>query len=143
VRPNPDDFIVPTRAKGKRPMGLRKPHASLESHTRDCEAVGIAAWRVHDMRHTFVSLARGDGARVDMLEKVTHNAKGKMIDHYTHLDFLLKCPAVAALRNRPLGGGRTMLVPQQLRSRYASEGEGEENQPLWLKSCDPKGFCTV
>ncbi len=125
--PMPDDYVVPTRRRGKRAMSFRKPHASLESHTRDCEAIGIAPRRVHDMRHTFISLARGDGADRDILEKVTHNAKGKMIDHYTHLDFTPKCRAVAALRLDLSATGGPCWPPQQLRSRYASEGGGEEN----------------
>jgi hypothetical protein len=33
-----------------------------------------------------------------MLEKVTHNAKGKMIDHYTHFDLEPLRRAVAALK---------------------------------------------
>ena len=81
-----------------------------------------------------------NGARPDILEKVTHNAKGSMIDHYTKLDFLPKCQAVGALRIDLSGTGGPCWPPRQLRSNYASEGRGDEN-PLFLagNSATPTG----
>ena len=102
-------------------MSYRKPHASFESHSRDCEASSIAPRCVHGRAHTFILLARGDGARADMVEKVTHNAKAKMIDHYTHLDFMPKCQAVAVLRIELSASGGPCWPRKDLRSRYASE----------------------
>jgi hypothetical protein len=129
--PMPYDYVVPTRRRGKRAMSYRRPHASFESHSRDCEASSIAPRCVHGRAHTFILLARGDGARADMVEKVTHNAKAKMIDHYTHLDFMPKCQAVGA-PNRTVGVGRTVLAAQgfTLALRFGI-GSGSEN-PLFL-----------
>jgi integrase len=139
--PTADDYVVPTRRRGKRAMNYRKPGASLDAHTRDCENVGIVARREHDMRHTFVSLARGDGARVDMLEKVTHNAKGKMIDHYTHLEFEAKCQAVASLKLDLSESGGPCWPPIQSRFNHSSEPAGDE-KPLFLagNSATPTGI---
>jgi len=65
--PTPDNDVVPNRRRGGRPMNYRKPGPSLHSHTRDCTKVGIVARRDHDARLTFISLAREDDARADML----------------------------------------------------------------------------
>src|SRR4051812_15147315 len=69
-----------------------------------------------------------DGADRDILEKVTHNAKGKMSDHCTHLDFLPKCRAVAGASGRPLGDGRPVLAPQDLPTNCAQEGESQGDE---------------
>jgi hypothetical protein len=51
----------------------------------------------HSTRHTFITWARRGGARADVLEVVTHNAAGRMIDQYTHWDWAPLCDAVACL----------------------------------------------
>jgi integrase len=95
--PKPDDFIVPSR------RGLcRSRKLSLERLQDDCARIGITSRRLHDMRHTFISLARRDGARKDHLEKVTHNAQGDIVDRYTAVDWEPLCEAVACLRIAPL-----------------------------------------
>jgi hypothetical protein len=53
----------------------------------DCAALGIPGRRVHDTRDTFISLARRDGARKDVLERITHNATGDIVDRYTTFDW--------------------------------------------------------
>jgi hypothetical protein len=53
---------------------------------------------VHDTRYTFISLARRDGARKDVLERITHNATGDVVDRYTTFDWAPLCEAVACLR---------------------------------------------
>ena len=127
--PKPDDFVVPNRT-GKRRMHHRLPGTSLHAHTLDCENIGIVPRRDHDLRHTFVSLARGDGAHRDMLEKVTHNAKGEMIDHYTHVDFEPKCRAVAALRIDLSASGGPCWPPEYHALNHASGPPGSANQPV-------------
>jgi very-short-patch-repair endonuclease len=64
----------------------------------DCVAIGIPGRRVHDTRHTFISLARRDGARKDVLERITHNATGDIVARYTTFDWAPLCEAVACLR---------------------------------------------
>jgi integrase len=56
--PRPEDFIVPSRTWKCRMSGTS--HKGLQD---DCKAIGIPGRRVHDTRHTFISLARRDGAR--------------------------------------------------------------------------------
>jgi integrase len=89
----PDDFICPSRLGGPRARGT-----SLRNLQEDCAATGITARRVHDSRHTFISLARRDGARKEVLERVTHNAAGDIVDRYTTFDWEPLCEAVLCLR---------------------------------------------
>jgi hypothetical protein len=45
-------------------------------------------------------LARRGGARKDVLERITHNASGDIIDRYTTFDWLPLCEAVSCLKIR-------------------------------------------
>lgn len=44
-----------------------------------------------------ITWARRGGARPDVLEKITHNAAGRIIDQYTHWDWEPLCQAVLCL----------------------------------------------
>lgn len=92
-RPSADDFIVPSRTGSCRACSTT--HRNLQE---DCAAMQITGRRTHDTRHTFISLARRDGARKEVLERVTHNARGDIVDHYTQFDWEPLCEAVACLR---------------------------------------------
>jgi hypothetical protein len=91
--PRPEDLIVPSRTWKCRSSGT-----SHKGPQDDCAALGIPGRRVHDTRHTFISLARRDGARKDVLERITHNAAGDIVDRYTTFDWAPLCEAVASLR---------------------------------------------
>jgi integrase len=89
----PDDLIIPSR------RGLnRSRHHSLEKFREDLERLGLRRRRQHDLRRTFISLARTDGARKDVLERVTHGSRGDIVDMYTELPWALRCEEVAKLR---------------------------------------------
>jgi hypothetical protein len=60
-----------------------------------------ASWRLCRYRHerrTFVTLARTDGARKDVLERITHGPRGDIVDLYTSLPWGLLCDEVSRLR---------------------------------------------
>lgn len=108
--PTPDDFIVP-RKRG------------LVGHTKDtgyqlwralCESAGVTNRTLHSTRHTFVSLCRRGGANREVLEKVTHNAKGDILDQYTHRDWSEACQAVLCLTE-------AMLTPPLTRTDELSD----------------------
>ena len=91
--PGPDDLIIPSR------RGLnRSRHHSLEKFREDLERLGMRRRRQHDLRRTFISLARTDGARKDVLERVTHGNRGDIVDMYTELPWALLCEEVAKLK---------------------------------------------
>ncbi len=94
--PTPDEFIVPNIS----------PWARVEHHTKStfnkafvagCKAVGIPNKTLHSTRHTMITLARRGGGDKAVLSKVTHNAKGDIVDRYTHRDWAELCDAVMAL----------------------------------------------
>ena len=90
----PDDLIIPSRRGAN-----RSRHHSLEKFGEDLDRLGMRRRRQHDLRRTFISLARADGARKDVLEGVTHGAKsGDTIDLYTTLPWASVCEEVAKLK---------------------------------------------
>jgi hypothetical protein len=54
--------------------------------------------RAHDLRRTFITLCRADGARADLLEMVTHAPRGNIINIYTSMPWENLCAEVAKLR---------------------------------------------
>jgi integrase len=65
--PEPDDLLVPSRERD-----MRSRHHMRDKLLEDLERLGLRARRGHDLRRTFITLARADGARADLLEMITH-----------------------------------------------------------------------
>jgi integrase len=93
--PAPEDFIIPSR---RGPRRHRVCRSSLTKLIQDCERTGIRPLTFHRLRDTFISLARRGGARKDVLERITHNASGDIIDRYTSFDWEPLCEAVSCLK---------------------------------------------
>lgn len=93
-KPTADDFIVPQRD------GTNRTKSTIyKTWTRhSCPRAGVRNRSVHSTRHTFITLARRGGARKEVLERVTHNAKGDIVDRYTHWDWAPLCEAVLCFR---------------------------------------------
>lgn len=121
--PGPDDFVIPSRMGGAR--GERQAHARLQE---DLVRLGFRGRRVHDLRRTFVSLCRDDGARGDVLRWVSHGgSRASMVDLYSTLAWSTLCTEVARLRfdlpsqptppmdalREALRSGRRRLNPQR------------------------------
>ncbi len=68
-----------------------------------------------------ISLARADGASKDILETVTHGARGDVMDSYTTLPWAIVCVEVAKLRVQ-LTEGKVVGLPRLA----AVGGEREE-----------------
>ncbi len=93
-QPAEDDWIVP------RPTDVAKPLSKSSAQKRFKKACGLAGVEyrtVHASRHTFITWTRRGGAPADVVEKITHNARGSMIDQYTHWDWDPLCQAVLRL----------------------------------------------
>ena len=90
--PRDEDFIVPGMAK---PMMTRS--SAYKWLKRSCETVKVPWKSLHSTRHTFITLANRGGADRQSLEKITHNAKGGIIDGYTRQDWAPLCEAVRAV----------------------------------------------
>lgn len=89
--PTDEDFIVPMVGK------MHKCHSESTGYRmfrRACEVSGVKMHTVHATRNTFISLCRRGKCYDPALEKVTHNAKGDIIDGYTEFDWAPLCEAV-------------------------------------------------
>ena len=94
--PRDDDFIVPSRRDVKACRTVRLSLRNLVE--RDCVKLGTSGESFHGLRHSFITHCRRGGARKDVLERVTHNAAGDVLDAYTHWDWAPLCEAVLCFR---------------------------------------------
>ncbi|HEX2568853.1 MAG TPA: hypothetical protein VH877_04780, partial [Polyangia bacterium] len=108
--PAADDLIIPSRLGRNRSNG----HGLKRFH-EDLERIGLRRRRQHDLRRTFISLARADGARKDVLEHVTHGRPGGIMDLYTELPWPLLCEEVGKLRVARLAG-KVLAMPPAVES---------------------------
>ena len=49
-----------------------------------CVAAEVKNRSAHSTRHTFITMARMAGAPKEVVERITHNARGDIVDRYTH-----------------------------------------------------------
>lgn len=108
--PEPDDLIVPTRKLTIRDANEAQRQLvadldMLELRTRAGKKELGRKRRGHDMRRTFITLARTDGARGEILRWVTHGpSPGEMQDLYSSFDWSALCAEVAKLKIEPREG---------------------------------------
>lgn len=117
--PRPDDQIVPSRLGAHRSVN----HA-LKRFKEDCDRIGLRKRRLHDLRRTFITLARTDGARKDVLEVVTHGSRGDIVDVYSSLPWSLLCEEVGKLQVA-VRDGEVITLPVT-----AAGGLDGESRPL-------------
>jgi integrase len=93
--PSDDDFIVPDPAT----MGARTRSKSGKDHRGDVEALGIyrPGRLTHGLRRWFISACRNASARTEVVELMTHNAKGEVIDAYTSWEWSTLCDEITKL----------------------------------------------
>lgn len=94
--PEPDDYIVPYLS-ARSTAGLYTRSIYYKAFVAGCTAAGVRARSLHSTRHTMVTMARRGGADRQILSKVTHNAKGEIIDRYNHPEWEPLCAAVLAI----------------------------------------------
>jgi integrase len=126
-KPEPEDFLVPSRRGPRAHRTVRRSLTNLVE--RDCPAVGVEPLTFHRTRDTFVSLCRRAGAPKDVVERITHNASGSVIDSYTHLDWTPLCAAVLLVQ-LPLAAGPALppagpSAPAGSMLRFMSPSEGD------------------
>lgn len=88
-----DDLMFPVVSSGN----MRAGRYSLDRLQKDLHLLGFRPRRLHDLRRTFISLCRTDGARSDILKTVTHGASGCVLDSYTTYLWRDVCGEVAKL----------------------------------------------
>ncbi len=94
-RPREEDFIVPGMAnRGARNISRSGAYTAFQ---RSLEAAKVENRTVHSTRHTFISVARSGTNRHDLVERITHNAKGTTLDDYTHEEWESLCEIVTGV----------------------------------------------
>ncbi len=93
--PRNDDLIIPSREGANRSV-----NHSLKRFHEDLDRIGFRHRRQHDLRRSFISLARTDGARLDVLKWITHGPDTTIMDAYTTLPWPLLCEAISCLKIR-------------------------------------------
>ena len=93
--PTDDDFIVPDPST----MGARTRSKAGKDHRGDVEAFGIyqRGRLTHGLRRWFISACRNASARREVIELMTHNAKGEVIDAYTSWEWSTLCDEISKL----------------------------------------------
>jgi integrase len=111
--PGLDDLVCPVapepaRRVRKKPVGsMRDRHYSWKRFQWDLRTLGLRHRRVHDLRRTGISLARGDGAAEGILKWGTHAPPRDVMNLYTSVEWDRLCAEVAKLR---IGGLRGQVV---------------------------------
>jgi integrase len=118
-KPTPADFIVPNRD-----ASAHTKSSAYKAWRRACDVSGVGNRTLHATRHTFVTVARRHGARKEVLERVTHNAQGDIVDTYTHWDWAPLCEAVLCFKLDP--GVDSTVEPSPDPSRIVVEARGIE-----------------
>jgi integrase len=73
--PGPEDLMMPSPAARRVVLGTMRNNNTWSHQTRrDLATLGLRHRRGYDLRRTFISLARTDGARADLLKLVTHGS---------------------------------------------------------------------
>lgn len=79
----PDDrlpFVFPdTKGRGGHLTGLRRPFLKA------CATIGLLDLRLHDLRHSFASLAVANGVSLLMVSKLLGHASARTTERYAHL----------------------------------------------------------
>lgn len=91
--PTPEDLVVPSRR-----WQCRSNNHGLKKFHQDLARIHLRPRRQHDLRRTFISLARAGGARKDVLQSVTHGLRQTVMDIYTEYPWELCCEEVAKLK---------------------------------------------
>jgi hypothetical protein len=108
-RPSSADWMVPLRSGSTRPQTKSSAYKAFRAA---CKALGIENRSLYSTRHTMITWARRGGAGPDVLEKITHNAAGRIIDQYTHWDWEPLCQAVLCLDYAGMAAARPMRAAQ-------------------------------
>lgn len=109
-KPRLDDFIIPSFPKLTRSLTRS---AAYKAIVADCARAQVTGRGQHATRHTFISAAQRGGADPKLVERITHNASGSMIDHYTHREWDELCAAMLCLTpyGGDGGGGSALVAP--------------------------------
>ncbi len=70
----------------------------MRKFEKDLGWFGFRRRRMHELRRTFITLARADRGRIDVLKWITHGKSTDIMDVYTTLPWQTLCEEVAKLK---------------------------------------------
>ncbi len=139
--PRPEDLIIPTRR-----LTVRDANEAQRQLVADLQLLELR-WRAgkdrkrrgHDMRRTFITLARTDGAQKDILRWCTHGpSPGEMMDLYSSFDWSALCAEVAKLRIE-VREGKVIAMPIAAAGGTGDHGAaGGPDAPLGAALVQPR-----
>ncbi len=97
-QPTPDDLVLPIPLGDKNAGELRTRQYSGDRFRLDLALLNMRHRRGHDLRRTFISLTRSDGARSDILRRVTHKPPPEVFEGYTTFEWPVVCAEVLKLK---------------------------------------------
>ncbi len=111
-KPKPDDLVVPYPPGTVSKRGPWRSKEWVHKHfARDLETLGLRHRRGHDLRRTFISLARSNGAEKDILRRATHKPPREVIEGYTTFEWPVVCREVAKLPVQRRDVGKVLELP--------------------------------
>ncbi len=110
-QPTADDLVLPLPPGSANPGEMRPRQYSGDRFEQDLAMLGFRHRRGHDLRRTFISLARSDGARADILRRVTHKPPPEVFEGYTTFEWEVVCREVVKLRVHRRGSGEVVQLP--------------------------------
>jgi integrase len=122
--PKSEDLIFPAVKRHLVHGVYRSPNEQLPCFHAACDALKIRKRRIHDLRRTFISLARDDGALRDVIQWITHAPDGDVLDSYTTPAWSLLCQEVSKLKIflRSSADNVVSLPPRQVAAASVSDG---------------------
>ena len=109
-KPEAEDLVLPLPPDSTDPGGMRPRQYSGDRFERDLAMLGLRHRRGHDLRRTFISLARSDGARTDTLRRVTHKPPSEVIEGYTTFEWEVVCREVMKLKLHRRGAAEVVAL---------------------------------
>ncbi len=111
-QPTPDDLVVPRVPGTSSRFGPWRRKGYVYDHfENDLKMMGLRHRRSHDLRRTFISLARSAGAMTDILRRATHKPPTEVIEGYTTYEWEVVCREVLKLRIEQETGEAIVVIP--------------------------------
>jgi integrase len=147
-QPTADDLVLPLPPTAVSKFGRwRRKGFIFDGLEKDLVALGLRHRRGHDLRRTFISLARSNGADKDILRRATHKPPKEVIEGYTTFDWETVCREVSKLPVQRKGLGRVVAISRALGAKVeklstdfllsASTDDSHSENPVALPGLEP------
>ena len=107
-------------------MGARTRSKAGKDHRGDVVLLGIyrRGRLTHGPRRWFISACRNASARTEVLELMTHNAKGEVIDAYTSWEWSTLCNEIMKLDLSPPTSAKLLPLAKSVTPQFSGAFEG-------------------